>query len=373
VKLNKAYKFRLYPNKEQQELMLKTFGSCRFVWNNKDLKQIKQLEGYEWLKDVDSISLQQTLNDLDTAFKNFYRKRKQGKPTSVRFKSKDDKQSYRTINVNNSIRIEANKIKLPKLGQVRFRDRRNVQEQIKSVTVSKTKTGKYFASILVEYEFTPNKPTQILEDKVFSADMSAKQFMVSEDMEFENQKFYRNSERRLRIRQRRLSRKQKGSNNRTKQKIKLASFHEQVVNKRRGFQRNLAHQLVSRFDVFCFEDLNMEGMQKFNKGLAKTVSMDFSWSEFLNFLEWKTIKSNKHLVKIDRWFPSSKMCSECGTVKEDLELSDRIYKCDCGFELDRDLNAARNIKMVGLEILKEQSGVNLTQKPTQLTWESYFL
>lgn len=393
---NKAYKFRIYPTNDQELLLNKTFGSCRFVWNNalsyrndlfasrkefynkydsmKDLASIKNITEYSWLKEVDSVALQQTLNDLDTAFNNFYRKRKQTKQkTSVNFKCKDNKQSYRTININNNIRLnfKTKRIKLPKLGLVRFRDLRTFEHKIKSATISKTKTSKFFVSLLVEYNFEPNKPMLVETGKVFSADMSAKNFMVSEEIEFENQKFYRNSERRIQIRQRKLSKKKKGSKNQLKHKHRIASTHEKITNKRKGFQRNLSHQLISQFDILCFEDLNMEGMKSFNKGLAKTVSMDFSWSEFLSFLEWKAFKHNKHFVKIDRWFPSSKMCSECGTIKENLELKDRTFKCECGFILDRDLNAARNIKQVGLNQLKQNEGDNLLKKPTGLMPESY--
>ena len=394
MKQNKSYKFRIYPNKEQQVLFAKTFGSNRFVWNNalsykndlynsrkefynkydsiKDLSQIKKIDEYSWLKEVDSQSLQQTLFDLDLAFKSLYRKIKKGLPTSVRFKNRDSKQSYRTNNINNSIRVNFNdkRIKLPKLGFVKFKDKRQFIDNIKSTTISKTKTGKYFVSLLVEYDFESNKPNTINISKVFSADMSAKNFMISEEMEFENQRFYRNSERRLRIRQRRLSNKVKGSNNRIKQKLRVASYHELITNRRRGFQRNLIHELITKFDVFCFEDLNTKGMQQFSKGLSKTVSLDFSWSEFLNFFEWKAFKHNKHFTKIDRWFPSSKMCSECGTINEDLKLSDRTYKCDCGLEIDRDINASRNIKKVGLDQLIDL-GINLIKNSTDLMSESY--
>ena len=395
MKLNKSYKFRLYPNQQQRVLLDKTFGCNRFVWNNalsyrndlyasrkefynkydsiKDLKQVKDLDEYNFLKEVDSMSLQQTLIDLDQTFNNFFRKIKQGQKSSVKFKSKDSKQSYRTNNVNNNIQLNFNskRIKIPKLGLVKFKDKRHFDYKIKSVTISKTKTNKYFVSILTEYEFKINKPTTINYNKVFSADMSAKQFMVSNEMEFENQKFYRNNERKLKIRQRRLSKKQKGSNNKLKSKLVVASLHEKIVNKRRGYQKNLVHYLTTKFDVFCFEDLNIDSMKQFNKGISKTVTLDFSWNEFLTFLEQKCNSTNKHFVKIDRWFPSSKMCSSCGTVKDELSLSQRTYNCICGLEINRDLNASINIKNEGLsQLLKIKKEYNLIKKPTDLMLES---
>jgi len=177
--------------------------------------------------------------------------------------------------------------------------------------------------------------------------------MVSEQMEFENQKFYRRNERRLKIKQRSLSKKKKGSCNRLKQKHRVARQCENTTNQRRGFQRNLVYILTQKFNGFCFEDLNIEGMKKFNSGVSKTVTGDFSWYEFISFLEWKCKDKGKHFTKISRWFPSSKMCSECGTIKDELLLSERTFKCDCGFEIDRDINATRNIFKAGIEQFKE--------------------
>jgi len=178
-------------------------------------------------------------------------------------------------------------------------------------------------------------------------------------MEFENQKFYRRNQRRLAIKQRSLSKKKKGSQNRLKQKHRLARQYENTTNQRKGFQRNLVHTLTQKFDGFCFEDLNIEGMKKFNSGVSKTVTGDFSWYEFLLFLEWKCKDKGKHFTKISRWFPSSKLCSKCGTIKDELKLSDRTFRCDCGFVLDRDINAARNIFKAGVEQFKE-NGVVIT-------------
>ena len=168
------------------------------------------------------------------------------------------------------------------------------------------------------------------------------------------------------------SKKAKGSNNRKKAKLKVARIYRDITNTRTGYQRNIANDLVKNFDALCFEDLNIEAMKKFNSGLSKTVSMDFSWSEFLTFVEWKCFKENKHFVKVSRWFPSSKMCNDCGTINEELKLSDRIFKCDCGHTDDRDLNAAKNIKAEGIKVLIKDKGVNLFKiNPTGLMPESY--
>jgi putative transposase len=394
-KQNKAYKFRIYPNQKQKDLINKTFGACRFVYNQclsykkelynhskksiskfdliKNFTEIKNLSEYSWLKEIDSDSISQTILDLDIAYQNFFRKLKQGKITNLNFKSKkNSKNSYKSLCRSNSIRIENNKVKLPKLGLVKFRDNILIQsnEKIKSATISSNNCNEYFVSILVEYDFEPNLPSNIDENKIFSADMSAKEFMISTDMKFENQKFYRSKSRTLAIRQRKLSKKQSNSKNRTKAKLIVAKTHRDITNKRNGYQRYLANKLVKSYDALCFEDLNMKGMQQFNSGLSKTISMDFSWSSFLNNVKEQCFKHNKHFIQISRWSPSSKLCRYCGSINENLTLSDRIFKCDCGHIEDRDINAAHNIKLFGLDILKNK-GVNLLKNPTVIPTESY--
>jgi putative transposase len=389
MKQNKAYKLRIYPNKEQKVLLDKTFGCVRFVYNNalaykeelyahskqrytkydsiNDLTKIKKIEEYSWLKEVDSVALQQSLIDMDRAYQNFF-KNKRGFP---KFKSKHGKNIYRTNNIRGAIHTKGSKIKLPKLGYIKFRDPRTIEGKIKYVTVSRTPTGKYFASVLVEYDFTSQPKNKINISNIFAADMSCKDMMVSEEMEFENQKFYRKVQNKLKRKQRNLARKKKGSNNRNKAKLKIARLHEKIKNQRKEYQRNLANMLVSKFDVFVFEDLNVEGIKKFNSGISKTIASDFSWSKFLSFLEWKCFKENKHFIKIDRFFPSSKLCNECGTIKEDLSLKDRTYTCDCGHTINRDINAARNIKREGVGELVKQ-GINLVYKNSTVGWtESY--
>ncbi len=391
----KRYKFRIYPNKNQRVLIHKTFGACRFVYNQclaykeslyshtgksissfdliKNFVEIKNIEEFSWLKEVDSDAIQQTIIDLEVAYQNFFRKLKQGKSTNLNFKTKrNPKNSYRTLRRDTTIRIENNKVKLPKLGFVKFKDDRIIKpnEKIKSATISTNSCNEYFVSILVEFNFEPNLPNIVDENKIFSADMSAKDFMVSSEMKFENQKFYRKKQRTLSIRQRRLSKKKKDSKNREKAKLRVARVNRDITNKRDGYQTHLAHKLVQRFDTLCFEDLNMEGMKQFNSGLAKTVSLDFSWSSFLQKVEQQCFKHNKHFVKISRWSPSSKLCRKCGVVNDTLTLKDRVFICDCGHTEDRDINASKNIKLFGKDILL-QRGVNLLNKPTVTLTESY--
>lgn len=388
MKINKAYKFRIYPNKEQQSIFEQYFGVYRFVYNTvldykinsykrgikytaydaiKDFTEIKKLKGYEWLKEVNSQVIQQAILNLDNAFQQFFKVKQSGFP---KFKSRKTNHNSFRVPQYFQIDFENKKIKIPKIDWIKFKDKRIFDSKIKSMTISKNPSNQYYVSILVEEEFEQNLLNEITESKVFSADMSAINFLVSQDMEFENQKFYRKNERRLKIRQRRLSKKQKDSNNRKKERLNVARFHQKIVNKRRGFQWNLAYELTQRFDALIFEDLNIKGMQQFNKGLSKTVTLDFSFSEFLSNLEWKCFKENKHFVKIDKWFPSSKLCSSCGQIKQDLQLSDRQYICECGLNIDRDINASINIKNAGLNILKKE-GINLLKNSTGLMPESY--
>lgn len=376
----KSYKFRIYPNKEQKNIFEKYFGTCRFIYNTilaykidsykygikysaydamKDFTEIKTLAGYEWLKEINAQTIQQEIFNLDNAFQRFFKIKNARFP---KFKSKKkDKKSFKIPNNNNSLKIdfENKKIKIPKLDWIKFRDKRIFNSKIKSIVISKNKCNQYFASILVEEEFEINLPKEVKEEKIFSADMSCKDFLISQEIKFENQKFYRRNERRLKIRHRKLSKKKKGSKNLEKSRLILAKTYQNITNQRKGHQWNLAHELIQKFDVLIFEDLNIKGIKQFNKGISKTVTMDFSFSEFLTNLEWKCFKANKHFVKIDRWFPSSKLCSNCGQIKSDLKLSNRIYKCDCGLEIDRDYNASINIKKEGINLLKNSTTMHV--------------
>lgn len=356
--MNKAYKFRLYPNKKQEIMLAKTFGCVRFIYNKmladkiayykKTKSKLKNTPAqykpdFEWLKEVDSLALANAQINLQRAYNNFFRCPKVGFP---KFKSKHRSQAtYTTNNQKGSIRIENGKIKLPKIGFVKIKQHRQIPEHyiLKSATISKTPTGKYFVSILFEYEenITPVKP-----DKIVGLDFSMKELFVSSDGKIANYpRYYRQSLDKLKKESRKLSKMKKGSNNRNKQRIKVAKHHEKVANQRKDFLHKLSRKITNFYDAVCIEDLNMQGMsQALNFG--KSVS-DNGWGMFTNLLTYKLEQQGKQLVKIDKWFPSSKTCSSCKAVKKSLLLSERTYTCDCGLILDRDINAAINIKNQG--------------------------
>ena len=360
--MNKAYKFRMYPNKEQEIILAKTFGCVRFIYNKMLEDKIAYYEKtkeklnntpaqykaeYEWLKEVDSLALANAQLNLQTAYNNFFRSPKVGFP---RFKSRHkNHNSYTSNNQKGSIRIEGSKIKLPKIGFIKIKQHRQIPGHyiLKSATVSRSPWGKYFVSILFEYEriIKPVKPRNIV-----GLDFSMTELFVSSEGEFASYpRYYCQSLERLKRENRRLSQCQKESNNRNKQRIKVARLHEKVANQRKDFLHKLSRKITNSYDAVCIEDLNMQAMSKalnFGKSVA-----DNGWGMFVNQLSYKLTEAGKELVKIDKWFPSSKTCSRCGAVKDTLSLSERIYKCDCGLVIDRDINAAINIKNQGKVLL----------------------
>ena len=359
----KAFKFKLEPNQEQRVLINKTLGCTRFLYNqmlnekqtkykSQDKLKTKTEKEYkiefDWLKEVDSIALQQARIDLRIAYTNFFRKIKSGQPTTLKFKSKHNpKNSYRTMNVNNSIRTEDNYIRLPKLGFVRFKKSIEVLGSIKSVTVSRNILNRYYISVLCEVEIQklPRLDTQI------GIDLGLKEFCITSDGEFvSNPKYLRKSEAKLKKAQRKLSKRIKSSKNRFKQQQVVFKIHQNIRNQRLDFLHKLSTRLINENQVICLEDLQVKNMVK-NHKLAKSIS-DVSWSKFVELLKYKAVWYGRELVQIGNFFPSSKTCSSCGGIKKDLTLKDRDYHCSsCGITLDRDYNASLNILEEGLKIL----------------------
>ena len=367
---NRAYKFRIYPTSEQQTLFAKTFGCVRFVYNywlnrrieqyntdktfvsyskcSEELTQIKKKDKYVFLKEVDSISLQQSLRHLDAAFKSFFELPKSGFP---KYKSKHrSKKSYSTVCVNGNISISEGFVTLPKVGAVKLKQHRRIPSdyKLKSVTVSRSPSGKYYASILFEYD---NVVTPAALNNFLGLDYSMPELYTDSDGREPNYpKFYRKAEKKLAVEQRKLSKMKKGSNNRKKQIIKVAKLHEKVANQRKDFLHKQSRQIANAYDCVCIEDLDMKAMsQALNFG--KSVA-DNGWGMFISYLTYKLEEQGKKLIKVDKFFPSSQTCSCCGYVnKETKKLSVRAWDCpQCGAHHNRDINAAINIKNEGMRL-----------------------
>lgn len=373
--INKAYKLRIYPNKEQSELIDKTIGSSRFVYNHflnkrielykltkesssyfKDcskLAKLKATEEFNWLKDCDKFSLESSLKDLDNAYQNFFRDVKKGNSNQgfPKFKSKKAvRLSYRTTFTNNNIEIKDNKIKLPKLKWIKFRDGRDLSNisKIFNVTISKTKTNKYYASVSVEEVIQEKETTGAM----IGIDLGLKEYLTTSDNEtVENPTWFRKSEEKIKKLQRSHSRKKKGSNNREKSRLKLAKQYEKVSNQRRYFQQVLSTRLINENQIICLETLKSSSMVK-NHKLAKSIQ-DASWYEFTRQLEYKGLWNDRNIIKIDPFYPSSQLCSNCGEKNiKTKNLNYREYECSaCGLIIDRDYNASINILNEGLRIL----------------------
>lgn len=370
--MNKAYVYRIYPNNEQTILINKTFGCVRFVYNQmlanrkviyeqykdnpQDLKQQRYAtpadykKEYEWLKEVDSLALANAHLNLNTAYNNFFRDKTIGFP---KFKSKHrDRKSYTTNNQGGTIRIIDEKhIRLPKLKDIHIKLHRQLPENstIKSATISQTPTGKYYIAILVEFEAGTKQVIPTKETTV-GLDYSSKTLYVdSQANSADYPKFYRKAEAKLKIEQRKLWKRKKGGKNREGQRQKVARLHEKVANQRKDFLHKLSRQITNAYDAVVIENLNMRGMAQGLK-LAKSTN-DNGFGMLKTFLEYKLKDRGKHLVVIDKWFPSSKLCHICGSVNDTLTLVDRVWTCSCGSVLDRDINAAINIKNEGCRML----------------------
>ncbi|WP_368652919.1 IS200/IS605 family element RNA-guided endonuclease TnpB [Ornithinibacillus sp. 4-3] len=372
--VHKAYKFRIYPTKEQEILLAKTIGCSRFVFNhflrqwNETYKETGKGLTYHacsaeltklkkeliWLKEVDSIALQSSLKNLADAYTRFFKKQNK----APRFKSKkNDVQSYTTKETNNNITLIDNRIKLPKLGLVRFAKSRDVEGRILNATIRRNPSGKYFVSILAETEVQPLEKTE----SSIGIDLGITDFAIlSDGRKMDNHKFTSKMEKKLKREQRKLSRralqaKKNGMNlldakNYQKQKRKVAKLHEKVMNQRDDFLNKLSTAIIKNHDIVCIEDLNTKGMLR-NHKLAKSIS-DVSWSAFVSKLEYKAKWYGKTIIKISRWFPSSQICFACGQLAGKKTLDMRKWTCPvCHEHHDRDINASKNILAEGLSSL----------------------
>lgn len=362
----KAYKYRLHPNKAQTEFFEKSFGCVRFVYNwalnqrieayQKDgtriswvescrrLTELKKQEDTKWLCEVANQSLQSSIRNMDRAFTHFFREKK-GFP---KFKSKKhSKQSFQFVD-QVYIDFETHKIKLPKIGKVKFGKNKTFDGKIGTCTVSKTPTGKYYISILVDDSNPMPEKAPIKAETTVGIDVGIKNFAVlSNSQIYSNPKFYEKDEKRLKVLQRRLSRKQKGSNRRERARLAVAKQHEKIKNHRVNFIHQVTSKIVRENQTVIIEDLNVEGMLK-NHNLSKHIA-SVSWSEFFRQLQYKCDWQGKNFLRIGRFEPSSKMCL-CGYINKDLTLKDREWDCpQCGRHNDRDLLAAVNIKRLGLQ------------------------
>ena len=373
----RAYKFIISPNEAQQELINKHVGACRFLFNlalatktnaytsykvnlsRYDLqKQLKDLkEECEWLKEINSQSLQYSLLNLDIAYRSFFKGN--GFP---KFKSKH--KGSQSFSVPQSVRVNNNRLIIPKFGKhgIKINIHREIKGTIKSATISRTPTGKYFASILVDTNVElPNK-VKIKEETTIGLDLGIKDFAITSGGEvFENPKHLRNSIGRLKILQQRASKKQKGSANRKKANLQVALLHEKITNQRKDFQHKLSSKLISENQTIALETLRISNMVK-NHKLAQSIN-DVSWYSFTKMLEYKADWYGKNIIRVGTFFPSSKMCSSCGYINKELKLSDRSWSCPkCSKKHDRDVNASINIKQFALK----NSGQELPVEPVEL-------
>lgn len=372
----KAFKYRIYPNEEQKILLAKHFGACRFIYNlaletkaaayssarvnlnRYDLgKQLKELkDDCEWLREVNAQSLQSELMHLDAAYLRFFK----GLSGFPKFKNRYDRQSYQ---YPQRVVIRDNKLSLPKFKTgIKVALSRPFEGEIRTVTISKTTTNKYFASILAQDNKAIPDKMPVAEETTVGVDVGLKTFAtLSDGTEYENPKYFKKALKRLKILQKQASKKKKGSANRKKANFKVALLNEKIANQRKDFLHKFSNDLTIKFNTVCVENLNVEGMKR-NHNLAQGIS-DVSWSAGLDMLKYKAEWRGKTYHEIGRFDASSKIHNKCGYLHKDLTLADRTWVCPkCGESVDRDINAALNIKQFGLNYL----GLGQPLKPVEL-------
>lgn len=382
--INKTYKFRIYPNKNQEILLNKHFGCSRFVYNYflnerkeqyqkdnksdnyykqaKSLTILKKQEEYNWLKEVNSQSIQFALRNLDTAYDRFFRKLAQ----FPKFKSRKHKN---TFTIPQFGRLENNKIYIPKFkGGIKVKlDKRSIKGKIGKMNISKTPTGKYYVSIFTEQEIEELPKT----NKQVGIDLGLKDFVITSDgIKFKNNRYTKKYAKQLKKAQQHLSRKEKGSNGFEKQKLKVAKIHEKIASCRLDTLHKVSRELVENYDLISVEDLNVKGMIK-NHKLSKHI-LDVSWGNFIIFLKYKCNWYGKELVKINRFYPSSKTCSSCGWINQELKLSDKKWTCNsCDKTHDRDINASINILKEGLKIYGKGLAITKVESKSDFNNEAH--
>ncbi len=379
-----TYKIRLEPTEDQIVKLNKHFGSVRWSYNyflnqrkeyyqenkkslnyNKQssiLTQLKQNEDTLWLKEINAQSLQYSLKCLDIAYNNFFR----GSARFPRFKSKKGKNSFV---IPQYTKIKNELLLIPKFREgIKMILNRKIEGIIKHSSISKTPTGKYFVSILVEKEYNPVQKT----NKTVGIDLGLKDFLITSDgTRTKNHRFFKKYQKLLKINQKHLSRKQKDSKKKERQRLKVARIHEKISNSRLDLIHQTTSDLIKNYDIICLEDLNIKGMshrckpkqdengnylpngQSAKSGLNKSI-LDVAWGKFVETLEYKAEWNDKKVVKISRWYPSSKTCNCCGWINQDLILKNRTWTCQkCNTVLDRDINASKNILKEGLKIISD--------------------
>jgi putative transposase len=365
MKQKKAYKYRFYPSEEQKRILAQTFGCCRYVYNwalrertdayyqhgerlyyegtAQRLVTLKKQEGTIWLNDVSSVPLQQALRHLDKAFRNFF----EGVASYPTFKKKRHQQA--ATYASNAFSWDGTSLTLAKMdAPLSIVWHRPLPDSCKpsSVTITKDEANRYFVSILVEEDIKPLEVTP----KMVGLDLGLKSMVITSDGHtYGNPKFFAKDEKKLAKAQRRHAKKKKGSKNRAKARLKVARIHKKIADRRRNYQHQLSTHTIRENQVVCVESLSVKNMVK-NHCLAKAIS-DVGWAEFVRQLEYKASWYGRTLVKIDKWYPSSKRCFDCGHILDSLTLDVREWTCpECGVVHDRDINAARNILAAGLAV-----------------------